>query len=1061
MNNLKFSIIALLLTFFSYESNAQSRPNITTFSVADRQLLATEMQIYIDADVLITHTINDASNVVGQIHYKDDIIPFHKLYIEGLEDYLYSKGLTQFIPFPYWDPMNPIPVEFQRVDSDCSSLSPTLCSDPTNTNPYEGWNTQVIGPDLLGNQQGPLDLSDWNSTHANMVNPLDFNSYIGNWSNIHGLVHGAISGNMGGTLSPASLVFWLWHAYLDDIGTEKSCNTTSFNFPNMASEGLSMNDALNINYVFDFGTQPSQHTFPNNSDDWLKSPDIWIRNSNDSIQTHQDPIEGAVNYIYVRIRNRSCTTQTGHNLLLAWAKATGTLEFPNDFNNTSTAGFLNGNTINSQSIPSIGAGEQYILEIPWSPVNSFQYINNFGANFNEFTILATINDYSIPTTFNVKSEIIGKNSVSALNVKTTQQQPITLTTAPPTCAGTCSGSVSVAINNNATITSYAWSDGISGSGSPQNRSGFCPGPGSLTIYLNNTSVTYNYTVAPATSYNSYWHQTTNNTNNNADNVLKVVSDPASNEVYVLGEFIDETSLDGGVSYLDADATGTNTTQKGIFVAKYDPCGTLLWSVNSQKTGTTNSMDIEGIDIQLTGNGVRVFGKFEVPYLATFNLSSINNNTIVVANGNSAKDIFSFDVTSLGTITTTSLEFYPLNFTDIIHQVNYLVNGDAIFAGQFNSFAGVKVYDYTSSQFTDAIMDNIPGNDITAFTQYNNEIFAVANFPISADFGLGTIYSNAIQESVILHSSNNQVINMVTANSNNFVHATDIVIDPQQNIWVSMQYQGVISGWSALTSNLKTGMVAKFNYGLNPVSSFHLDPHSQGLQESSANALAINGTTLYTAGTFTGLNIAIGNNQNGYTSASFFAGLNLTSDLWMAKTITTAPVFSWIQGTNSVENVEVTDIAFDGLHAHVTGNYKSTINASSKGLTYPGQTNTPLGFVMRGGDLNTNTPKFYKTDGDNSATKEVNSNLNSDVSNQLVISPNPNQGTFDFQYENSMEGDLNVTIYNVTGKTVYHQTHHKSTGTFNQSISLTQLQAGIYLMSIDMNGTLSYQKFIIK
>jgi len=50
---------------------------------------------------------------------------------------------------------------------------------------------------------------------------------------------------------------------------------------------------------------------PSDLDGWYESPDLWVRNTDDGGLTHQDPIAGVTNYIYVRLRNRGTVAITG------------------------------------------------------------------------------------------------------------------------------------------------------------------------------------------------------------------------------------------------------------------------------------------------------------------------------------------------------------------------------------------------------------------------------------------------------------------------------------------------------------------------------------------------------------------------------------------------------------------------------------------------------------------------------------------------------------------------------------------------------------------------------
>ncbi len=1001
------------------------------------------MQTYIDANILQQHALNNMF-----IHGDNNIIPFHKLYLEGLEDYLFKIGLTQFIPFPYWNPeIGPIPSEFWVVDADCSTFSNATCTSPTSNTPNAGWNTQVSAT-------GPLWTNEWNISHNSMNNTTTFQSYINHWKFTHGEGHVAVGGNMVDmNYSPSSLVFWFWHAYLDNIAAVKNCAMSSLSMPFWESPGLSMNDALNINYVFDIGNEPSQHNYTN-PEDWYNSPDIWVRNQADGIgnQIHQAPIENAVNYIYVRIRNRSCFTQSGHKLKLGWAKATASLDYPIDFDNSSPDGYLNGSEFTVQTIPPMGPGESYIMEIAWTPVNSFQYINNFGANFNKFTILAILDDYAIPNNFTVTNEIEAINSVAGLNIQTTQQQPLTLTTSAPNCMGTCSGSVSLAINNNVNITNFLWSDGISGTGTPQNRNDFFPGPGYLTIWINGISISYNYDINPSTTTN--WHSTTDNINGYEDKIIKILTDNSTHDVYVLGEFQIESQIyNSNLSF----ATGNMKT--GIFVVKYDECGNELWAVHTHKSNPGWVDRMEAIDMVFVGSNIRVFGKTDGngPSLFQF-ITSSNGSTgnIDITNGQA----FSSDISFSGNISNP--QTYNFQYSDIIHQT--IIDGNATyFAGQFSGYAGVKKW--ANGSMTLVMEDLNLENEIRAMVLSGSDIYAVANLQTDANFvGAVTVPVLGQTEAVLLKSDGVTVIDIQPAYANNFVQATDIAKDAYGNFWVSAQFDEELPGWRTSNSHIRTGIVVNFNSDLDPLESFFINPSLvHDLQESSANSISIENDQLYVAGTFIGTEIVIGNSNYGFTTPSTIFGSRYSADLWMAKYDFNDQMFTWIEGSNSSEEVELNDITFDGMNAYMGGAYKQNIDFMNKlvNLNHPQSSSDFLGFAIRGGDLMSGGAQglYYKTNG-NTTTNE-NKEEAMDQTTRLSIYPNPNEGTFTLSYISETLGNLEVIIFDLTGSIVYQVISNKNSEVMEQEINLSHLSTGIYMIKSQQHEVTKYQKIMIK
>jgi hypothetical protein len=159
----------------------------------------------------------------------------------------------------------------------------------------------------------------------------------------------------------------------------------------------------------DFGVEPNVTTqYP-----WL-SEDIWVRNQADGLtnQTHQNPEHSStndpnqLNYVYVRVRNKSCVATDGSETLdLHWAKASTSLNYPNNWNGTldlidgnlsTLPNALAGNLISSQTIPVIPAGGEVILEFTWNPPSPSDY--SFNTEPGHFCLLSQIISTTDPIT---------------------------------------------------------------------------------------------------------------------------------------------------------------------------------------------------------------------------------------------------------------------------------------------------------------------------------------------------------------------------------------------------------------------------------------------------------------------------------------------------------------------------------------------------------------------------------------------------------------------------------------------------------------------------------------
>src|SRR5690606_26947717 len=173
-------------------------------------------------------------------------------------------------------------------------------------------------------------------------------------SGYHNGVHVAVGGAMGAFKSPAAPIFWLWHAFVDDVWFDWQCECgldegSAFD-TYTAGERITdlqpgIADAWMRDSDDDIANEPNAET---GAVLW-QSKDIWVRNAQAtavgstrflSEHTHQHPeySNGPAGrpYIYAKVRNRGCDTLSG-NLHVYWANASMGLTWPADFTEVSTS----------------------------------------------------------------------------------------------------------------------------------------------------------------------------------------------------------------------------------------------------------------------------------------------------------------------------------------------------------------------------------------------------------------------------------------------------------------------------------------------------------------------------------------------------------------------------------------------------------------------------------------------------------------------------------------------------------------------------------------------------
>jgi hypothetical protein len=163
------------------------------FTSSDRQQLAAEILNYVDEAVRTEHKNAHEWHHVGNPEFFNG----HRRFIAKLETALKARGLDRFVPLPKWDPATTIPPELRGV-----KLLPEVISRGLG---------QIDNPSP--NLPTPANLADLSRFPTVAALSADFE--LQSW---HGVVHGRIGGAMSDPhVSPCATVFWLWHAFIDDV----------------------------------------------------------------------------------------------------------------------------------------------------------------------------------------------------------------------------------------------------------------------------------------------------------------------------------------------------------------------------------------------------------------------------------------------------------------------------------------------------------------------------------------------------------------------------------------------------------------------------------------------------------------------------------------------------------------------------------------------------------------------------------------------------------------------------------------------------------------------------
>lgn len=259
----------LLTVFYTVDVNAQrlERSNIEDFTDAEIEQLATYITEWLTVDIIQEHVDeffatpaigNDSEQ--GGVHTTRNFLGWHRVQIRALEDFIRTKpNGNQFVPLPKWTPgtdvnnQNPIPVYFNGFTPNGDPY-PDFIYQPAITLVEQELTT--AGYDFITNGYlqdiNPIvplgDMTNYCSTSYADVG--EFSDWFE--TNYHAAGHAGVNGVMLSTASPAALIFWLYHAHIDEwwYDWENDCGVDNDN------EGYTLTDPIYTSTI-DFldGTQ--------------------------------------------------------------------------------------------------------------------------------------------------------------------------------------------------------------------------------------------------------------------------------------------------------------------------------------------------------------------------------------------------------------------------------------------------------------------------------------------------------------------------------------------------------------------------------------------------------------------------------------------------------------------------------------------------------------------------------------------------------------------------------------------------------------------------------------
>jgi hypothetical protein len=178
--------------------------------------------------------------------------------------------------------------------------------------------------------------------------------------------------------------------------------------------------------------------------------------------------------------------------------------------------------------------------------------------------------------------------------------------------------------------------------------------------------------------------------------------------------------------------------------------------------------------------------------------------------------------------------------------------------------------------------------------------------------------------------------------------------------------------------------------------------------------------------------------------------------------------SWVVGSNQTVTWAVAGTTANAVNAAFVDIFLST----DGGFTYPIQLAT---MVSNNGSSsiivpnNIGTTNRIMVKGYNHIFFDI-SNTNFSITPSLGIAdnslanftlfPNPNKGNFTVQFDSNSNNDIAITVHDMRGRLILNNIYN-NTGLFSQNVQLDNIQAGVYLVTVQDGDRKVVKRIVIE
>lgn len=605
-------------------------------------------------------------------------------------------------------------------------------------------------------------------------------------------------------------------------------------------------------------------------------------------------------------------------------------------------------------------------------------------------------------------------------------------------------------------------------------------PGSVTTYYVNgvgscitPGICSNITLNPV---NPGWHQTTKNAQGRDVN-KDVITDGAGN-VYVAGYFTKQTTLDGGTLAPDITMNGSPLPLVASYIAKYSPCGELLWEAHSKESGNNQA---NSITLDVLHNRVCITGVFSSNL--TFTSSACPGTPLGLATTNTKGYVAAFDMNTGCIIYVDPVNIGAYTTYCEAITINELT-GDLYVGGDYSPISTsapssfVARYNYSttglgtaSSIMLSTSLANQTNrlNDMD-YNESNNALWAIGDYRKDVQFpGFPLVAPTPVVDAFLLKCTDVGGASLSVAltrkgNCSNDMTGEGICVDESTGLpYITGTYKNLMPNTpnafqeTGLTLNYPTGSGYKsYMIKFSPGSSW-----AKTGVASTSNAY--------------GKSVSFRNNKVYFTGTYMNATLNLTSHPFLNYVVSGSPankLHSYVaiylaNGGVQARNATIDPVSNNANHeaesvytgtdgkCYVAGTYFRYLDDYTPTITYSSLLSTGLGGHTNGFIL--------RVDGSSAAFREsgaetgVTESSPYEETDLIHIYPNPTNNLLNIELKKISESNPTyLTLSTMDGKVLSIQKMNATQFTLN----LSEYQSGIYFVKVNSEET-SFQIKIIK